>query len=160
MTIHVKKKKRYFFTYVWYRQSAADTSLAFRNFFGLWLLKTLKNPYCLQTVTCSSDGISRSWERKSITKRFATGRFWPCTWENSSVGKDQFNNWEFWKLGPLFFFFCSDSMHVFILSAPSHFTIFIRSVDPFIFIHWLSGLLLSVKGYCVYVINKVKHGCL
>ena len=25
------------------------------------------------------NGISRGWERKSITERFATGRFWPFT---------------------------------------------------------------------------------
>ena len=64
----------YFFRYVWYRQSAADTSLAFRatrfrwwmngeaftilnprsfltEFFGITAAKTLKNPYHLQTVT-------------------------------------------------------------------------------------------------------------
>ena len=159
MTIHVKKKTIFFYVRLISPINCWHVS-RLSEFFRTMAAKTLKNPYCLQTVTCFSDGISRSWERKSITKRFATGRFWPYTWENSSVGKDQFNNWEFWKLGPLFFF-CSDSMHVFILSAPSHFTIFIRNVNFFIFIHWLiSGLLLSVKGDCVYVINKVKHGCL
>ena len=61
---NTREKKRYFFTCVWYHQSAADTSLAFRatrsswwmkskafhsqskvvcrNFFGLWLLKHWK----------------------------------------------------------------------------------------------------------------------
>ena len=38
------------------------------------------------------NGISRSWERKSTTGRFATGRFWPCTWKISSAHKDQTNN--------------------------------------------------------------------
>ena len=39
--------------------------------------------------------------------RFATGRFWPGTWMISSVGKDQFNNWEFCilKIRPIVCFF-------------------------------------------------------
>ena len=68
-----REKIPYFFTCICYRQSAADTSLAFHatrsgqmnerqnlrhsqskvvcgNFLGLWRL-TLKNPYHLQTVT-------------------------------------------------------------------------------------------------------------
>ena len=42
--------------------------------------------------------ISRGWERKSTTGRFATGRFWPFTWKTSFVGKDKVNRWEFCKL--------------------------------------------------------------
>ena len=59
-----------------------------------------------------------------------------CTWKISSVGKDQFKNGEFclWKIRPIVCLH-SDSTYVFILSGPTHFTIFIRSVDPFIFIH-------------------------
>ena len=71
VTTHVKKI-RYFFTCVWYRQSAADTSLAFRTTRSGWWIngkaftilntsclselsrimaaKTLKNPYRWQTV--------------------------------------------------------------------------------------------------------------
>ena len=71
-TTHVKKI-RYFFTCVWYRQSAADTSLAFAplgqvdkwtakpspfsfqgrlpEFSRIMVAKTLKNPYSLQIVT-------------------------------------------------------------------------------------------------------------
>ena len=33
-------------------------------------------------------------------------------------------------------------------------------VDPFTFIHYWSWLFLSVKGYCVYMIHKIIHGCL
>ena len=56
--------------------------------------------------------------------------------EGFSVGKDRFNNWEFclMKIRPIVCF-CSDSTHVFILSALTHCTIFTRGVDPFIFIH-------------------------
>ena len=43
-------------------------------------------------------GISRGWERKSTTGRFATGRLWPFTRMISSAGKDQFNTWEFFIL--------------------------------------------------------------
>ena len=49
------------------------------------------------------NGISRGWERKSISGRFATGRFWPCTWTISFHGKDQENS-VYWKVGPLFVF--------------------------------------------------------
>ena len=31
------------------------------------------------------NGISRGWERKSTTERFAPGRFWPCTWKISFI---------------------------------------------------------------------------
>ena len=41
------------------------------------------------------NGISRGWERNSSAGRFATSRFWPCTWKISSVGKDQVHIREF-----------------------------------------------------------------
>ena len=31
-------------------------------------------------------------------------------------------------------------------------------VDSFIFIYWWSWVFFSVKGYCVYMINKIIHG--
>ena len=80
------------------------------------------------------NGISRDWERKSTTERFATGQFWPFTWMISSVGKDQFSNWEFCslKIRPIVCF-RSDSTHVFILSAPTYFTICILDCWSFYF---------------------------
>ena len=81
------------------------------EFLGLWRLKQFKIPYRLRTVTfktfldreknenkkiktesyvfsgCGND-ISLRWDRKSTLRRFATGRFWPCTWKISAVGKD------------------------------------------------------------------------
>ena len=44
-----------------------------------------------------------------------------------------FNNWEFayWKLGHCLF--CSDLTHVFILGAPTYFTIFIQGLSIFFF---------------------------
>ena len=47
-------------------------------------------------------GISRGWEWKSTTGRFATGRFCPFTRKTSPVGKDKVNKWEFYKLKILF----------------------------------------------------------
>ena len=115
-----KNKTIFFFSRVWYRQSAADTSLAFRaTQSGCWMnskaftisiqsrlsefsrimaaKKTQKYPYRLQIARLNfpwrgtkSDakrktesyvfigfcsGISRSWEWKSATGRFAAGRF-------------------------------------------------------------------------------------
>ena len=128
---NTREKIRYLFTCVWHRQSAADTSLAFRatrsgkaftilnprsffrDFFGLWLLKHWKiriayrqwrSNFSLKgeenhntrrktesyVFSGFGDGTPHSRERKSITRRFATGRFWPCTWKISSVGKGQF----------------------------------------------------------------------
>ena len=133
------KKTRYVFTCVWYRQSAVDTSLAFRatrsgwwmnsealtilntrpfvgtfSDYGGWNTKNSvpltesdvqtfqegKENRCAKRKTESyvfsgfGNGISRGWERKSTTGRFATGRFWPFTWK-ISVGKDKVNKWEF-----------------------------------------------------------------
>ena len=82
---NTREKIRYLFTCVWHRQSAADTSLAFRatrsgkaftilnprsfvrDFFGLWLLK-MKNSYRLQTVTFklfSRRGRKPKYEKKN-----------------------------------------------------------------------------------------------
>ena len=178
---NTREKIRYFFTCVWYRQSAADTSHAFRATRSGWWMNgkafTILNPrsfvrifsdyFCLKseifvsTLTESDvqtflereenqkktkrktesyvfsgfgNGISRGWERKLTTGRFATGRFWPVTWMISSVGKDQFNNWKFCilKIRPIVCF-CSDSTHVLILSAPTDFTICIRGLSILLF---------------------------
>ena len=39
-----------------------------------------------------SNSISRGWERKSTTGRFAIGRIWSRTWKSSSVGRNQVSN--------------------------------------------------------------------
>ena len=102
--------------------------------------------------------ISRSWERKSTTGSFATGLFWPCTWKISAVGKDQVSNWEFFilKIMPIVFVVFQHIFSSWAL-APTHFTIFIRGLS--ILIHKVD-FFLSVKGYCVYMIKKIMHGCL
>ena len=122
-----------------------------RNLFGLWLLKYWKTRIAYKQWRSNLEGvkirnterktesyvfrgfgsgISRGWERKSTAGRFATGRLLPSTWKISSVGKDQFKNWEFCrlKIRPIVCF-CSNSTHVFILSALTHFTIFIRGLS-------------------------------
>ena len=90
--------------------------------------------------------ISLGWELKSTTGRFATGRFWPFTWKTSSVGKDKVNKWEFCKLK--------------ITTIVALYDFYSGIVDLFIFIHQWSRLFFSVEGYCVYMINKIIHGCL
>ena len=108
------------------------------------------------------NGISRGWERKSITGRFATGRFWPFTWIISSTGKDLVNNWEFCLLKITSIgSFCDVSTHFFIFSlrAKALYDFYLEIVDPVIFIHQESWLFFSVKGYCVYMVNKIIHGC-
>ena len=85
-----------------------------RNLFALWLLKHRKIAIAYRQwrsnlprrkrnqnmkrknrklhIHVFGNGISRGWERESTTEWFTKGRFWPCTWKISSVGKDQFNN--------------------------------------------------------------------
>ena len=89
-----------------------------------------------------SNDISRRWERKSTTSRFATGWFWPCIWKISFVGKDQSDNWEFCtlKIRPIVCFW-SDSTHVFILSASRH--VFILSASTHFMIIFYSLLCRS-----------------
>ena len=89
------------------------------------------------------------------TERFATGRFWPFTWK--SINKNFVN----YKLRPLFF--CNhDSTHFFMLrvSANALYDCYLGIVDSFVFIHRWSRLFSSVKGYYVYMISKIIHGCL
>ena len=120
----------YFFKCGWYRQSAAFRLMTERQslhhsqcntFFGLRLIKPWKSILLTDSdvetflegnkkrktrnyvFSGFGNGISRGWERKSITGRFATGRFWPCTWTISFLGKDQENS-VYWKVGPLFVF--------------------------------------------------------
>ena len=82
---NTREKIRYLFTCVWHRQSAADTSLAFRatrsgkaftilnpivcqRFFRIMAVKTLKNSYRLQTVTFklfSKRGRKPKYEKKN-----------------------------------------------------------------------------------------------
>ena len=59
--------------------------------------------------------------------------------------------------------FCNrDSTHFSILgvSANALYDCYSVIVDSFVFIHKFGRLFFSVKGYCVYMINKVIHGCL
>ena len=149
---NTREKIRYLFTCVWHRQSASDTSLAFRatrsgywmngkaftilnprsfvrDFFGLWLLKHWKiriayrqwrSNFSLEgeenqktrrktesyVFSGFGYGIPHSRERKSITGRFATGRFWPCNWKIPSVvrANSKTENFLYWRWGPLFVF--------------------------------------------------------
>ena len=121
----------------------------FANFFGLWLLNT-ETSY---RQSCSEfsgkggknqnterktesllfsgfdNGTSHGYERKSTTKRLATGRIWPCTWKISSDGEDQVSKWEFCvfkKITPIVCFLVFQSIFSSWASAPTHFTIFIQ----------------------------------
>ena len=130
----------------------SQSKVVWRIFFGLWLLNTKKSVSLtdndVQTFlegeenqntkrkpesyvfSGFSNGISQGWEWKLTTGRFATGGFWPCTWKISSAGREQFNNWKFCilKIRPIVCS-CSDLTRVFVLSAPTHFTIFIQGLS-------------------------------
>ena len=59
--------------------------------------------------------------------------------------------------------FCNhDSTHFSILrvSANALYDYYSRIFDSFIFIHKSNRFFSLVKGYCVYMINKIIHGCL
>ena len=81
-------------------------------------------------------------------------------WKITSVGKDQVNKEGFCilKIMPIVCF-CSVSTRFFImrLGANTLYDIYSGIVDPFYF-HSLVQLFLSIKGYCVYTINKIIHG--
>ena len=57
--------------------------------------------------------------------------------------------------------FCNDSTHVFILSAPRHFTIFFRELSFLIFL-FINKLDLSrqLRAFVFYMINKAIRGYL
>ena len=90
------------------------------------------------------NGISHTWEQKSTTGRFATGRFWLCTWKISSVSKDQVNNWELCILKitpPHLFLYCFNG---FFGLEPQHrctFWFYSGIVDSFIFIYYVNSLV-------------------
>ena len=101
---YYKKRLQGIITCVWYHQSAADTSLAFRTT-QVRLMNAENQNTKRKTEIYVFSGFghnnSRSWERKSTAGRFATGRFcisWVCAWKISSVGKNKVNNWEFCTL--------------------------------------------------------------
>ena len=105
----------YFFRYVWYRQSAADTSLAFRatrfrwwmngeaftilnprsfltEFFGITAAKTLKNPYHLQTVTIKLLKKGKKTKiRKEKPKAIRIQWLW---WRHFSRLRTKTDNWK------------------------------------------------------------------
>ena len=82
------------------------------------------------------NGISRDWERKSTTGRFATGQFWPFTRmiflsvRTNSITE----NFVYWKLGPLFVFVVIQRMFSsWVRQRTLRFVFW--NVDPFIFLH-------------------------
>ena len=90
---------------------------------------------------------------------------WPFSIKTSSVGQEKVNKWEFSKLKITTWIIksChdeSDSTHFSILRVSALYGCYSRIVDSFIFIHWWSRLFFQIKGYFVYMINKIKHGCL
>ena len=130
-------------------------------------LERVENQYSKRkTEICIFSGlgvsISDGWEWKSITGRFASGRFWPLTWKTSSVGKDKVHKWEFYKLKitTIVVFVIGTPFSILRVSANALYDCYSRIVDSFIFIHWWSRLVFPLKGYCVYMINKIIHGCL
>ena len=66
------------------------------------------------------------------------------------------------KITPIFVFAMIQGIISSQAFAPTYFTIFIQGLSLllFPFINNKSKLnFLSVKGYCVYMINKIIHGC-
>ena len=62
------------------------------------------------------------------------------------VGKDQFNNWQFCILKiRLIVCFCRDSTHVFILSAPTHYLIFMWGLSILLFSSVMESTFLVSK---------------
>ena len=131
-----------------------QTKVVCRSFFWLWLLKHWEIRIAYRQ-SCSNfprkgrktkDGkinqklrVQWLWwwhfsrPRKKIDDwKFGTGRFYPCTWKISSVGKDQVDDWEFFvlKTTPIVCF-RSVSTHFFIssLSAIALYDFYLKIVD-------------------------------
>ena len=145
------------------------------NFFGLWLLtfklckegkktkirkKKKTETYIFSVV---DNEISCGWKRKSSAKRFAIGRFWPWTWKISSVGKNQFNYWQFsiLKIRPIICL-CSNSTYVFILRAQTivNGRLGEHSIGwkPLRFASWFPTLILCSPNLPRVYIRLCKHG--
>ena len=77
--------------------------------------------------------------------------------------KEKVSNCEFSekKVTPIICF-CNGSTHFFILSfiTDAIYDFFFGDRETSIFILWKSRLFFSVKANCVYMINKIIHGCL
>ena len=125
--------------------------------------KTQKNPYRIdrsrkiESYAFSGFGnsISCGWERQLTTGRFATGRFCvPEIFHLSVRTKSITENFFYEKLRPLFVFIVINAC--FHLACANALYIFIRglSILSFSFIN----KVLSAKGYCVYIINKIMRG--
>ena len=191
------EKIRIFFTCVWYRQSAAETSFLFHTTSSGWWTNgkafTIPNPRSfveffrfmaadVQTLQGREENqntkkkktetyifsvvdneISCGWKRKSSAKRFAIGRFWPWTWKISSVGKNQFNYWQFsiLKIRPIICL-CSNSTYVFILRAQTivNGRLGEHSIGwkPLRFASWFPTLILCSPNLPRVYIRLCKHG--
>ena len=147
-----------------------------RNIFGLWLLKNWNihidafrqwrwnfprkednqnTKWKTESYVFSDfgNGISRGWEQKSTTGRFARGRLWLFTWMISSVGKDHFNTWEFCilKLGPLFVFVVIQRMFSSWVRQRTLRFFFFGDCRSFYFHSLIESTFLDSKGLlCLY----------
>ena len=68
------------------------------------------------------------------TGAFATGRFWLCTWQFYSVGKDKVNNWQFCilRITVIFFFFFGTIQRMSLSWANALVGFYPGTVDPII----------------------------
>ena len=105
--------------------------------------------------------VSRGWKRKSRTGRFATGRFWPFTWKNSSFGEDRVNSRDILcneNYGHCLFLWCFNAVFLLSISADGLYDFYLVIVDPFCFHSLIKLTFLASKDFCVYMINKIIHG--
>ena len=104
--------------------------------------------------------VSRSWERKSRTGRFATGRFWPFTWKSSSTCKDRVNSRYVLcteNYGHCLFLWCFDA--VFLSERRRTLRFLFGDCRSFIFLFTNEVDFSCVKGLlCLYDKKKIIHG--
>ena len=91
----------------------------------------------------SGNGISRDWEGKSTTGRFATGQFWPCSCFFCRKGKSQYLR--ILHIENYAHCFCHDSTH-FSALAPTHFMILCGDYRSFYFHSLVKSTFLSVSS--------------
>ena len=100
---YYKKRLQGIITCVWYHQSAADTSLAFRaTRSGWWMQKTKirkEKPKFMYSVALVMTILAAGNENR-LLEDLPQADFVSvgCAWKISSVGKNKVNNWEFCTL--------------------------------------------------------------
>ena len=136
------------FLYIW-----RDT-LNSELFDGCWDIHWVTYSVALVLAVFSAEKENRQLEDFSLANFGRLPERLPLSVRTKSINENFVN----WKWRPLLFVLSwfNAFLH---LSANALYNCYSGVVDSFIFIVSWIRLFFSVKGYCVYMINKIIHGC-